>query len=169
MFSLKVFVSLLLICLASNARSQSATASANAFATIVTPMTIAKNQDLNFGNLDVQAIHGGIVILSPEGTRSASNGVSLPSSSGIVTAADFTVMGSSAATFSIELPANVILTHSNGTQNMTASSFTSTPSSTGVLTGGSQHIKIGATLTVGAGQLPGVYSSQPFEVTVNYN
>ena len=154
---------------ACSAKSQSATASANAFATIVTPITIAKNQDINFGNLDVQSLNGGKVILSPEGVRSVTSGVSLPSNAGAVSAADFTVMGSNACTFSIDLPATVLLVHSSGMESMMASSFTSTPSGSGVLTGGSEHIKIGATLAVAAAQRPGIYNSQGFEVTVNYN
>jgi len=53
---------------------------------------------------------------------------------------------------------------------MDASVFTSTPSGTGALTGGTQNITVGATLTVAAAQAAGVYTSgTPFSVTVNYN
>jgi hypothetical protein len=53
---------------------------------------------------------------------------------------------------------------------MTVSAFTSTPSSTGILTGGSETLNIGATLNVAAGQVPGVYSNATgFDITVNYN
>ena len=149
------------------AKGQSATATASA--TIVTPITISMNQDLNFGNLDVQAFSGGNVVLTPEGARSTTSGVSLPSNAGTVAAADFTVMGSNACTYAIDLPSSVVLIHSSGAETMVASAFTSTPSRTGVLMGGSEHVKIGATLTVAAAQRPGSYTSQGFEVTVNYN
>ena len=52
---------------------------------------------------------------------------------------------------------------------MTAGSFTSNPSGTGTLSSGTQNISVGATLTVAAGQVPGVYTSGNFSVTVNYN
>jgi hypothetical protein len=53
---------------------------------------------------------------------------------------------------------------------MTVSSFTSSPSATGTLTGGSENITVGATLNVAAGQASGSYvSGTPFNVTVNYN
>ena len=52
---------------------------------------------------------------------------------------------------------------------MTAGTFTSNPSGTGALTSGTQDIAVGATLTVAAGQVPGVYTSGNFNVTVNYN
>ena len=166
---IRIIILAMLIAGSSNVKSQSPSATANAFATIVTPITISKNQDINFGNLDVQSLNGGKVILSPDGFRTVTSGVSLPSNAGAVSAADFTVMGSNASTFSIDLPATVMLVHSSGMESMIADSFTSTPSGSGVLTGGSEHIKIGATLAVAAAQRPGIYTSQGFEVTVNYN
>ena len=146
-----------------------ATATATATATIIVPISIAKNADLNFGNIAVQTATGGTVVLAPAGTRSSTSGVTLPATSGAVTAADFTVTGSGSSTYAITLPSTVTLTHSAGTQTMTATSFTSNPSSTGALTGGTQNIAVGATLNVAAGQLAGVYTSGNFNVTVNYN
>jgi hypothetical protein len=52
---------------------------------------------------------------------------------------------------------------------MAAGSFTSNPSATGTLSSGTQDVYVGATLTVSAGQLAGVYTSGNFSVTVNYN
>jgi len=54
---------------------------------------------------------------------------------------------------------------------MTASTFTSSPTPTGTLSGGgAQTVTVGATLNVSASQLAGVYlSGTPFTVTVNYN
>jgi hypothetical protein len=53
---------------------------------------------------------------------------------------------------------------------MTVNAFTSTPSGTGALTAGSQILKVGATLNVGAGQVAGTYTNATgFPVIVNYN
>ncbi len=74
----------------------------------------------------------------------------------------------SGATYSISLP----LTHNivSGANNMVVNAFTSTPSGTGTLTGGSEVLNVGATLNVGAAQPAGTYSSAAgFTVTVNYN
>jgi len=59
-----------------------ATATATASATIVTPITINKDVDLNFGNVAVSAITGGTVVMAPAGTRTATSGVTLPAVAG---------------------------------------------------------------------------------------
>ncbi len=154
--------------LTSNAQ---ATATATATATIVTPISISKNADMSFGNIAVQAATGGTVILAPAGTRTTggAGGVTLPAATGTVTAADFTVNGNGSYTYAITLPTTVTLTRASGSETMTASSFTSTPSGTGTLSSGTQDLTVGATLTVIAAQVPGVYTSGNFNVTVNYN
>ncbi len=157
-----------LMAIASNSIAQS-TATATSTATIITPISISKTADMNFGNLAVQSGTGGTVVLAPAGTRTSTSGVTLPAAAGTVTAAAFTVTGSGSSTYAITLPASVVLTHSGGVQSMTASSFTSNPSSTGTLSSGTQNFSVGATLTVAAGQLAGVYTSGNFNVTVNYN
>jgi len=61
-------------------------------------------------------------------------------------------------------------TVTSGSDNMTVDAFTSNPDGTGTLTGGTQTLKVGATLNVGANQAAGTYTSAtPFTVTVNYN
>jgi hypothetical protein len=145
------------------------TATATATATVITPISIAKNTDMSFGNIAVQASTGGTVVLAPAGTRTSTSGVTLPAAGGTVAAASFTVTGSGSSTYAITLPTSVTLTHSGGAQTMTAGSFTSNPSATGTLSSGTQDIAVGATLTVAAGQLAGVYTSGNFNVTVNYN
>jgi hypothetical protein len=144
-------------------------ATATATATVITPISILKNADMNFGNIAVQSATGGTVVLDPAGTRTSTLGVTLPSANGTVSAAAFTVTGSGNSTYAITLPSSVTLTHSGGVETMAASSFTSNPSATGALSSGTQDIAVGATLTVAAGQLAGVYTSGSFDVTVNYN
>jgi hypothetical protein len=139
-----------------------ATATANASATIVTPISISKNTDMNFGNVATDG-SVGTVVLTPAAGRTPSGGVTLPATAGTVTAASFTISGSGSYTYAITLPSSVIIT--SGSDQMTVDNFTSTPGTTGTLT-----ITIGATLNLVASQAEGTYTSDtPFAVTVNYN
>lgn len=159
-------ITLSVCCFTSSGFAQ-ASATADASATIVTPISISKTADMNFGNV---ATNGavGTVVLAPAGTRTSTGGVTLPATVGTVTAASFTVSGSGAYTYAITLPASVVIT--SGSDNMTVDTFTSTPATTGALTSGTQIIKVGATLNLVASQAVGSYTSAtPFTVTVNYN
>lgn len=149
-----------------------AVATATATATIVSPISISKNVDMNFGNVSVSSFAGGTVTIDPSlaGTRTASGGggVSLPAFAGTVTAAKFTVSGQANFTYDITLPASASLSSSGN--YMSADNFTSSIA-TGLLSGtGTQLFYVGADLNVGAAQAPGVYTTaSPFLVAVNYN
>ncbi|MFQ3181564.1 MAG: hypothetical protein ACI9Z4_001162 [Polaribacter sp.] len=156
-----------------NAFSQAA-ATATATATIIAPIAITNALDMNFGNLAVQAGGtgtSGTVVIAPAGTRTRTAGVTLPSTTGTFTAASFTIGGASGYTYVITIPSTgYIVTKATTLETMTVSAFTSSPSSTGILKGGSETLNIGATLNVAAGQVPGVYTNATgFDVTVNYN
>jgi hypothetical protein len=152
--------------------AQSATATATA--TIVSPIAISKTVDLSFGNIAAGA-GAGTVVMSPAGLRTPT-GVTLPATTGTVTAASFTVTGTANFTYAITLPGAATTISDGATHTMTVNAFSSTPSGTGTLSGaGSQTLTVGATLNVGAAQVAGNYSSAsaggsgPFTVTVNYN
>ncbi len=165
----KVLVIAAIALVSANSSFAQATATASASATIITPITIVKTVDMNFGNVAVQTATGGTVVLTPAGVRSVTGGVTIPATAGTVTAAAFTVNGEGVYTYAITLPSSS-LTLTSGANTMTASDFTSTPSATGILTAGTQALKVGATLNVAAAQAPGTYiSGTPFDVTVNYN
>ena len=144
-------------------------ATSNASATIVTPIAIANNTEMNFGNVAVSATPG-TVVLATDGSRTTSGGVTLPTTTGTVTAAQFTVSGQANFTYTITLPA-AATTISSGANTMTVDTWTSNPTPTGDLgAGGSQVLLVGATLNVNASQASGTYTSAtPFTVTVNYN
>jgi hypothetical protein len=146
-------------------------ATASASATIVTPITITKNVDMNFGNAAVQASTGGTVVLSPAGARLSTAGVTLPVLSGTVSAADFTVNGQANYTYAITLPTSATIYDAGNAHNMVVNTFTSSPATTGTLSAtGSQTLTVGATLNIGAGQASGTYTTATdFTVTVNYN
>lgn len=145
-------------------------ATATATATIVTPLSITHvtgtDTELSFGNIIADA-DGGTVVITPAGAQTLA-GLTAPSIAGTISAASFTVMGMVDATYAIGLPASHII--SSGGNNMTVNTFTSNPSGTGTLTGGSQVLTVGATLNVGAAQAAGTYTNGTgFAVTVNYN
>ena len=161
-----IAILLFLGCAGSSFAQVSATATASA--TIITPITISKTVDMNFGNVAVSGT-GGTVVLTPGGTRSLTGGVTLPVVGGTITAASFTVTGSTTYTFSISLPGSPI-TITSGLNTMTVGTFISDPTPTGTLSGGTATVNVGATLNVGASQAAGTYvSGTPFTVTVNYN
>ncbi|MEI6277147.1 MAG: DUF4402 domain-containing protein [Prolixibacteraceae bacterium] len=145
---------------------------ANASATIVTPIGLTKTIDMNFGNVAVSASGGTVILPSTGGSRTTSGGVTLPATAGTVTMASFTVTGTGGYSYAITLPsAALTVTDPISLSTMTVETFESTPSATGVLNGaGSQILNVGATLNVAANQTAGVYTSAtPFTVTVNYN
>lgn len=143
-------------------------ATASAQATILSPLTITKSIDLNFGNVTVGTSIGTVVLL-PTSIRSATGGVVLPSAlPGTITAGKFITGGYPNATYDITLPVSVTLTNPGGV-TMEVINFTSTPTTTGTLnSGGTEDIYVGATLQVGSSQAIGTYSGT-FNVSVNYN
>jgi hypothetical protein len=154
------------------------TKTATATATIVATINMTKEVDLNFGNLAVTNVSGTVVLAPMSGTptRTPSGGVTLPNVAGTVTAAKFVVTGQPNYTFAITVPGvsePTTITNTTGTggETMIVDNFLSNPTPTGQLdAGGSATFYVGATVNVGAYQVPGVYVSQvPFNVTVNYN
>lgn len=147
------------------------TATAGVASTIVSPISMAKTVDMNFGNASVSASTGGVLVLSPSGSRSTvGSGVTLPATVGTVSAAGFYVSGMASYTFSISLPASVTIA-GPGSAALTIESFSSTPSVTGTLnTSGVCALAVGASLSIAAGQPAGVYVNESaVPVTVNYN
>ncbi|HUP67157.1 MAG TPA: DUF4402 domain-containing protein [Sphingomicrobium sp.] len=143
-----------------------ATRNATADASILRPLTILKQSDMDFGELVVRG--AGTAVIDP-----LSGGLT---TTGLVThvgpaarAAVFTTTGSRTSNVHIRLPQNPItLTRVGGTQTMTVSSWT--------LDGNSNrkfpltaafNFAVGATLTIAAGQADGTYLGN-FDVTVQY-
>lgn len=146
-----------------------ATETANAAATIVTPISITKTVDLNFGAIVPSSIAGTVVVGS-DNTISGTGGVTLIPQLGTHSAASFTVNGEANATFYVTLPGiTTTLTRGGGTETMTVSSFSHNATGTPQLdASGVKNFNVGATLTVAASQAGGVYNGT-FDVTVTYN
>lgn len=143
------------------------TAVAKTFANIITPLSIVNDADLNFGNIAPSATTDGTVVITPAGVRT-STGVSLPTSTGTVSPAQFTVTGEGTSTFSISMPSTLTLT--SGSNSMLLSAINHDAGAAPALAGGTKVFHIGATLTVPAAQASGLYKNETeFIVTVNYN
>ncbi|MEP6711896.1 MAG: DUF4402 domain-containing protein [Ferruginibacter sp.] len=166
-----IAAAIVMVVISVNVNAQ-AIATATATATIVSPISIAKNVDMNFGNITVNAFAGGIVTLDPSlaatRTANAGGGVTLPAFTGTVSAAKFSVSGQANFTYDITLPLSATL--SNSGNNMIADNFTSSIVSGTLDATGTEIFYVGADLNVNAGQAPGVYvTGTPFFVAVNYN
>jgi hypothetical protein len=157
---------------ASSFAQNNVSATATASATIVNPISIASSANINFGDIAVQSNTAGTVVLASDGERTATDGVTLPSSATTTTsAAEFTVQGEGAYSYAITLPETCTITEVDGAETMTLSDFScSITDKVGALTNGTQTFTVGATLAVSAGQAAAVYSNETgFAVTVNYN
>src|SRR5580698_2059233 len=116
---------------ASTSSFAQASATASCSANIITPITITKTVDMNFGNVAVSATTAGTAVLAPAGTRTTggAGGVTLPATIGTVAAASFTVAGQASYTYAITLPSSCTI--SSGSNTMAVSGFASIPATTG--------------------------------------
>ena len=155
---------------AQKAKAQ-AIVTAQVFAEVIEALTATETSQLNFGKFtpDVQ---GGQITVSPEGTRSKSGSVIL--SGAIANSGIFRVTGAPKATFTVQLPSTISLSHQNSEKTMLVSNWISTPqqgSGTGLLANnGEQYIYIGATLQVGSisANPVGIYTGT-YDLTFAYN
>jgi hypothetical protein len=135
---------------------------AEAFAEIVSPITISETgSDLNFGKIAKDGT-AGTVIIGLDGNRTGTASV-IPDSE--TTAAGFTVTAAASTPFIITLPNSVTLTGTDGTMIVDEFNHNLGDNPTG--TGSNQDLLIGATLNVGASQNEGLYSGT-INVTVAY-
>ena len=132
------------------------------------PITLTNTQGLAFGSFIAGS--GGTMAVSTIGTRSVVSGGSivLMNMNPTAHAAAFNVTGDANAQYTITLPGNGEVSLKGPGAPMAVGSFTSNPTTTGMLSpGGTGTIAVGATLTVGSSQPPGSYS-ESFSVTVVY-
>lgn len=141
-----------------SAASVTATASAN----VISPLIITENTALNFGDVAV-GLTGGDVILAPGGGRSV-NGDAEAVLGGANSAGAFTITGQALKAYTLTFPPTVDISGGVGTMDVTA--FIDT-SSGAIPAAGTETFNVGATLTIGGAQAPGLYSST-YTVTVNY-
>lgn len=159
-------------CVVSNAYA--ATGTANTTATVITPISIAKNTDLAFGKFS--ALTGGSIKVDTDNAISVTGAV-VKGTGSTGTAAKFTVSGDTNNSFSISHSTSNLLTHTVTPAStmalatvsaLTAASGTTAHVTSGTLSSGTQTIFVGGTLTVASGQLAGDYAGT-ITTTVEYN
>lgn len=141
--------------------ASSNTASANATVNIVSPLTLTKNTDLNFGTV-VGPFAGQVVHID---TTGAENCAGL-TCSGSPTAAAFSLTGTAGQGVVLTIPNSVTLNGSvSGTLSVDLSG--DKPANPTLDATGKAAFNVGGKLTIPAGTVDGVYSNT-FAVTANY-
>jgi hypothetical protein len=140
---------------------------AQATGTLLFPLEIVKNRDLDFGNVGTTAAAGTVVINPDTDTISSSGGASLLG--GTPHAAQFTGAAKGNNVVIIRIPKQpVTLTRVGGTQTMIADNFTLQGlDKRAVAARVAFDFKVGATLNVNANQAEGTYVGT-FDVSIQY-
>ncbi|MFL6735656.1 MAG: DUF4402 domain-containing protein [Sphingomonas sp.] len=136
------------------------TAQANASVNIVSPLSLTKNTDLNFGTV-VGPFASQVVHVDTTGARNC-GGLTC---SGTFGAATFTVTGTPSQDVTLTIPASVTLNGPGGSLNVDMS--TDKPADPTLSAAGSASFGVGGKLTIPSGTADGVYSNT-FNVTANY-
>ena len=145
------------------AATAASVSTASASANVITPMTIAEDTPLHFGDVSVGA-GGGDVILAPGGGRLVT-GDAEAVTGGANTAGQFTITGVAGKMYTLTYPAAAV-DISGGTGIMDVDTFTDDSAGT-IPGGGTETFNVGATLTIGGSQPAGLYSNT-YTLTVNY-
>ena len=144
---------------------------AKVFAEVIPALTAAEITQMNFGKFSPET-QGGSVLITPDGSRSVTGTVAL--TGGTHNPASFYITGEGGATFSILLPQQpALLTNTSNSKTMMVSDWVSIPPQgmgTGLLSEGSQEVKVGATLIVGSMEdnPVGIYTGT-YSITFGYD
>lgn len=158
------FVVLVSLLFATNLKAQS-TEMAVATVTIVEPVTVSSNQMKGFETIEVPSLSdllfrkGNIYLPGYLVKRDAYNS--------IISAADFTI--NSSGGYSLTIPQKIVLLNERGNGKITADLWTGGSVQDECMPNGKKHLVISAGLDVSNGHTPGKYTSQAFDVTVNFN
>jgi len=140
-----------------------------ASATVFTPLSILETVTMDFGTVAGGSIAGTVVLNTSSGRTPTGGAQVLVSGPG--NAATFQVTGEPGQVYSLSIGDGTLA--NAGGQLLTVTSFTNT--STGNIPGsGIDIFQVGATLSLGANQPAGSYSTAngggtPYTITVNYN
>lgn len=159
---------MLLVSYTTNANAQS-TATASTTAELVTPISITKITDMNFGSVAASAT-AGTVALDYSNGRAITGGANVLNGSTLGTTAVFTITGEATNGFSISIPLSPITLTGSVSGTLEVSGFTPDTGASGTLVAGSVVIKVKAILNVPANAVAGNYiNASDLFVTVNYN
>ena len=164
---LHCFYAVLALAAPAAAAAAPVTASAGAQIGVLSPVSVIKRADLNFGTV-VTAATAGTVVLNPlNGSLTTTGGLTAVGTG--AHAAVFTSTGSKNSVVIIRLPnAPITMTRVGGTQTVTASTWTVDGNTTRKVPANQTFdFAVGATLNVGAAQVAGTYIGT-FQITVQY-
>ena len=173
-----LLVAVSLLALQANVAAQVGNSDAvTAKAEVISPITIASTTVMDFGKLYTFA-DAYTVTLLPDGynDQRTSTNANVPTlSDGSIKLAGLEVEGFANSAFSIQVPTtSVDLTHDDGTTTMGLTAVkaytdngTEITSNVSLNGSGKYDFRVGATLTLGAGQKVGLYEGS-FDVTVTY-
>jgi Domain of unknown function (DUF4402) len=158
------------------ATAEAAQRPAKADATIVTPLSFIKDEDLNFGTF-LPATTAGTVVVSPAGVRTKTGALILVGNDQL--AARFAGFGRLGQGVAVSMGStSITVTRVGGTQTMQVDTWIIGSTPTAQLTtnptvftiaaaNGIFNFPLGATLHVNANQAPGTYVGT-FNITLNY-
>jgi hypothetical protein len=154
---------------------ESSSATANASALIIQPITVTKDRDIEFGTLVKPRTGSAKVTVDNTGTRTLGAGIASPTSSATPTSAKFTIRGEGAQAMTVAVPASFDLTNGASTLTVTTSNDGSIAASgtTKTLSGalgaeGSYEVLVGGEFDLASTTATGTYTGS-FTVTAAYN
>lgn len=159
------------VAIAAPAFAQSATTQGTGSITIVRPLTVTKNADLQFGTVVRPASGNGTVVISNAGARSFTGGVAGLSTGATPGAAQFTVEGEGGQSVSVTVPQTFQLVNGSDSLQVTTSNNLSGSTQTlsnGLGSTGNMTFKVGGSVPVSNGTPLGVYTGT-FTVSAAYN
>lgn len=143
----------------------SADVSTTGSTTILAPISIAKNTDLQFGSVvRPSAGTNDVVIDATTGARTLSGAGDAALTASTAGRATYTVTGQADATFSISTPATFDMANGGDTLTVTLASS----AATGTLTAGTASFGVGGSFPIDDDTTTGAYTGA-FDVTVAYN
>lgn len=143
-----------------------ATAQATVSVKVVRNISITSASDMSFGYISTSTAAGS-VILEHSGNRQATGGAALEAG-GSPSPAKFIASGEPNTSFSISLPAAMVMTDNNGNE-MVVSDFSGTSGDLATFNDAGRHeLDVGATLHINPNQALGQYAGT-IHISVNYD
>ncbi len=170
-----LFTGIAFLAFAFNAFSSDDAVTTDATVTILEPIEITKDEDLDFGILIIEGNGIGTAVLDPEDGSVSGTGDISTSSGRTPTAAEYSVTGTEGENFTIELPDDATLELVGGADELVLDNFSisgaealsGTTSSGNELGSSAFEFSVGATANFDGDQSEGTYEGE-FDVTVAY-
>lgn len=144
--------------------AQAATATADARARILQPITVTNASNLDYATI-VTGAAASTVVVDTAGARTCNAPLVC---TGTATAAVFNVTGTPNQVITVSVPAGPITLTGSVSGTMSSTLVSSVVGNPTLSAAGTSSFSVGGTLSVGASQADGVYTSANFTVTVNY-